>query len=288
MQFGVFANIQKEKVHPVLPTFVSWMKRQGYDFLLESDARGLCGTDVPSERCLSRTEIVRQADIILSFGGDGTLLSTAMEVGASCKPILGVNVGKLGFLTEIETHDLQSAVKRIQEGNYTVETRMTLVAEWKGHSGKHVALNDFALVRGESARVIRIRTQVDGQFLNVYTADGLIVATPTGSTAYSLAANGPILAPTVPAVVINPICPHTLTARPLVINSDRTIQMTLISSDPATLTIDGRQEVEISTRTTIVIRRADHDIHLIRFGDRGFFDLLRSKLHWGEDVRPHE
>lgn len=285
MRFGIIVNVQKENVVPILPKFLSWLIEKKYDFIVDQDAKKICKDKKLLEgiRFEEKEALIRLSDYLISFGGDGTLLMTARLVGASGKPILGVNVGKLGFLTEVETKELEHAFERLSAKDYQLEQRMTLEARWD--SNVAYALNDFVLVRGETVRFIKIRTEVDGTFLNNYIADGLIVATPTGSTAYSLSANGPILTPTLDAIIINPICPHTLTARPLVINSDRTIRLTLESHEIVKLTADGREDAQIQTGQSVTIRQAAHKINLIRFGERNFFDVLRSKLHWGEDVR---
>lgn len=285
MTFGIIINVQKENVVPILPKFLTWLIEKKYDFLVDNDAQKIIkDKDILHKvRFEDEETLAKRSDMLISFGGDGTLLMTARLVGDSGKPILGVNVGKLGFLTEVETKELETAFERISAKKYHVEQRMVLEARWDSNAA--FALNDFVLVRGETVRFIKIRTEVDGEFLNNYISDGLIVATPTGSTAYSLSSNGPILSPTLEAVIINPICPHTLTARPLVINSDRTIILTLESHDTVLLTADGHEEAQIHSGQSVTIRQAKHKINLVRFGERNFFEVLRNKLHWGEDVR---
>lgn len=285
MTFGIIINVQKENVIPILPKFLSWLIEKQYDFVVDEEARKICKDQniLNKVRFEDEETLAKSSDMLISFGGDGTLLMTARLAGDSGKPILGVNVGKLGFLTEVETKELEEAFERVSAKKFHLEQRMVLEARWD--SNVAYALNDFVLVRGETVRFIKIRTEVDGEFLNNYIADGLIVATPTGSTAYSLSSNGPILTPTLEAVIINPICPHTLTARPLVINSDRTIKLTLESHDTVILTADGHEDAQIVAGQSVTIRQAKHKINLIRFGERNFFEVLRSKLHWGEDVR---
>ena len=270
---------------PILPKFLAWLIEKKYDFVVDQDARKICNSQklLSAVRFEEEEALAERSDFLISFGGDGTLLMTARLAGNSGKPILGVNVGKLGFLTEVETKELEEAFERISAKEFQVEQRMVLEAQWNSKAA--YALNDFVLVRGETIRFIKIRTEVDGEFLNNYIADGLIVATPTGSTAYSLSANGPILTPTLEAIIINPICPHTLTARPLVINSDRSVKLTLESHDTVKLTADGREDAQIETGTSVMIKQAAHKINLVRFGERNFFEVLRNKLHWGEDVR---
>ncbi len=285
MTFGIIINIQKENVVPILPKFLTWLIDKKFDFIVDRDAQKICkDQNLLKLVCFEEESILAEkSDVLISFGGDGTLLMTARLAGDSGKPILGVNVGKLGFLTEVETKELEHAFERISTKHYHIEQRMVLEARWNSHTA--YALNDFVLVRGETVRFIKIRTDVDDEYLNTYIADGLIVATPTGSTAYSLSANGPILSPTLEAVIVNPICPHTLTARPLVINSDRAVRLTLESHDTVLLTADGHEEAQIGHGESVTIRQAKHKIHLIRFGEHNFFEVLRNKLHWGEDVR---
>lgn len=285
MKLGIIVNVEKDPLANLLKEFIGILVRNDCDFVINGESAAIMPDGVlPSAHCLvPPEEVVLRSDVVVSLGGDGTLLSVARLVGRSEKAILGVNIGKLGFLTEVELSELETAIHRMRLGKYEIEKRMVLEAEW--NSSTAYALNDFVIVKSEAGRVIRITATVDHYFLNTYTADGLIVSTPTGSTAYSLSANGPIVHPRMNAVIINPICPHTLLVRPLVISSEQEVQLTLARDYQAILTADGHDEGELDDQTEVVIRKASHHVHLVRLGERTYYEVLRSKLHWGEDVR---
>lgn len=285
MRFGIVVNIQKETVVPILKDFLGVLIANRCDFVINREAVTIVTDRSVQERIrfVEKEKMVDEVDCLISFGGDGTLLQTARMVGKTEKPILGVNIGKLGYLTEVETRDIQNAIERLQDGKYEIEKRMMLEASWG--TSKVFALNDVAVIKSAAGRLIRVRAHVDGKFLNTYTADGLIIASPTGSTAYSLSANGPILSPTLNALIINPICPHTLMARPLVIGSDQKIQLRVEQGYKAILTADGQEEGELTGDSEVAISEASHRVHLIRLGERTYFEILRSKLRWGEDAR---
>ncbi len=285
MRFGIVVNIQKETVVPILKDFLGVLIAGRCDFVINREAATIVTDRSLREkiRLVEKEKMVADVDCLISFGGDGTLLQTARMAGKTEKPILGVNIGKLGYLTEVETRDIQSAIERLQNGKYEIEKRMVMEAHW-GEAAVF-ALNDFVIAKSTAGRLIRIKTHVDGRFLNTYSADGLIIASPTGSTAYSLSANGPILSPTLNAFIINPICPHTLMARPLVISSDQKIQLRVEPGFKAILTADGQEETELTHDVEVTIGAASHRVHLIRLGERTYFEVLRSKLRWGEDAR---
>lgn len=283
MNIGILVNTHKETVFPVLIRFMSWLSEKRVAFAVNQEVKAFINDPSLHRFLKPAATLVKECDLVLSFGGDGTLLSTARLVGRIEKPILGVNIGKLGFLTEVEIGGLYPAVERLLAGHYRIEDRMVLET---AHAGRtFCALNDFAIVRREAIRMIRVRVQVDDEYLQTYTADGLIIATPTGSTAYSLSASGPILTPTLQAIVINPICPHTLTMRPLVISAKQVIHIQPEPGSSAHLTADGYVESDLEPLQPITIRAASHCVKLIKLGERNFYDVLRNKLSWGEDIR---
>jgi NAD+ kinase len=288
MRFGIVVNIQKETIVPILKDFLDVLIANHCDFQINQEARMIIRERSLLEkiRFVEKENMVDAADCLISFGGDGTLLQTARMIGQTEKPILGVNIGKLGYLTEVETSDIQNDVERLKHGKYEIEKRMVLEARWG--ASRVFALNDFAIVKSAAGRLIRVKAHVDGKFLNTYSADGLIIASPTGSTAYSLSANGPILSPMLNAFIINPICPHTLMARPLVISSDQKIQLRVERGYKAILTADGQDETELTNDDEVTIGEASHRVHLIRLGERTYFEILRSKLRWGEDARNNQ
>lgn len=283
MRLGIVINRDKARAAESVMELCKALDQRGIEVYINRDAATLIQGSCPA-RSVEMDVLGRDCDFILSFGGDGTLLAAARAVGSFGKPILGVNIGKLGFLTAVETSDLLHAVERLIAGDYRTESRLVLHAQLEGHA-PIFALNDLVVIRSDAARMIRIRVDIDGTFLNRYTADGLIVATPTGSTAYSLSANGPILTPSLDALVINPICPHTLTMRPIVVGGTQEIRLHLEDDYTAFLTSDGQEEQRLTGGEIITIRKAAHTIQLVRFPEKDFFDILRGKLHWGEDAR---
>lgn len=285
MRFGIHVNIQKEQVFPVLIPFMYRLLQKGIAFSVNREAQAYVNDPALQRHFVPREELLPGSDMLLSFGGDGTLLSTARLAGDSEKPILGVNIGKLGFLTEVETRELDQALDQIIAGKYDVERRMVMEARSEKLSGPAYAFNDFVIARKDAIRMIRVRVDVDEEFLQSYTADGLIISSPTGSTAYSLSSSGPILTPSLEALVINPICPHVLTMRPLVISSKQTIRIQPEAPCHAQFFADGVMETDMDHRDAVIIREAHRRIHLVKLGQRSFFDILRTKLSWGEDAR---
>jgi NAD+ kinase len=230
------------------------------------------------------TDIVQAGDLVLSFGGDGTLLRTAHLTGPNDTPLLGVNVGRLGFLADIEVEQLHHALEAVVDGRYTVEERLVLEAhaETPSHFDTEWALNEFVVDRSGAAGLIKIEVAVNGTPLNTYWADGLIIATPTGSTAYSLSTGGPIIAPGVEAVILTPIAPHTLTVRPIVLPADSTITCRVLEDDqPYVFAADGRSTMFEEHDFEFAIERAPHTVNLVKLPDQHFFQTLRSKLMWG-------
>jgi NAD+ kinase len=233
-----------------------------------------------------KVEIMQRADLTIVLGGDGTLLSVARRASKREVPILGVNMGGLGFLTETTTSELFSTLERVLVGEYEIERRSLLEAvlvRGGERVGAFQALNDVVINKGALARIIDLEVWVGDQYLCTYKSDGLIVATPTGSTAYSLAAGGPIIDPAVGVVVLTPICPHTLTNRPIVLPDHAYIQIVLRTADEdVILTLDGQEGQPLKRGDTIGVKRSGITVSLIKSPNRTVFDVLRSKLHWGE------
>lgn len=225
--------------------------------------------------------------MILSFGGDGTLLSTARKIGRHQTPILGVHLGGLGYLAEISLESLYPRFEKLLEGDYRVEERMVLKCRVEGCEDEYHALNDIVISKGAFSRVVNIRTTIGGRYLNTYTCDGLIIATPTGSTAYSLSSGGPIVEPALKAIIVNPISPHTLTDRPMIIGDDKEIEAEVQARyDALTLVADGQVERTLKPGDRVFISRADYVVKLVLFGDKFFYDVLREKLKWGGSSFP--
>jgi NAD+ kinase len=223
------------------------------------------------------------------LGGDGTLLSVAREMGARQIPILGVNLGSLGFLTDVALKDLYSTLEAILAGEAAIDPRMMLEAELvrKGESvASGIVLNDVVITKGAIARIIELAVEVNKQFVAVVRADGLIVSTPTGSTAYSLAAGGPILYPNLDAIILTPICPHTLTYRPVVIPDQAEIELTLRgTSSEVYVTFDGQSALLLHPGDVVLARKSRYSVKLLSLRDKNYFQVLRHKLRWAERPR---
>jgi len=224
-------------------------------------------------------------DLLLVLGGDGTLLSMARLVGDLGVPILGVNLGGLGFLTALTKEELFPALEAFLADGLVIEERVMLAAQVWRHGerlSEYVALNDVVITKSAMSRIINLAVSVDGQFATAYRADGLIISTPTGSTAYCLSAGGPIVFPTMPAVVLTPICSHTLTNRPIVLPADQRIEVTLQSDQDVMLTLDGQVGFALKEADVVAVYQATARTRLLRFPQKHFFSVLRTKLKWGE------
>lgn len=227
------------------------------------------------------------ADAVFSIGGDGTFLRTAMKIGDKCIPMLGINAGRLGFLADTTEQKACDAIRLIHEGRYEIKKRSLLEIRMNGlpEGFSPFALNDIAILKHDVSSMISIHTNVDGTPLTTYMADGLVIATPTGSTAYSLSVGGPIIAPGTDVIELNPVAPHSLTMRPLILQSSRTITLNVESRSHSFLvSIDGRS-FSCPDGTEIEILRAPHQIHVIKPEGSDFFSTLRDKMMWGTDSR---
>jgi NAD+ kinase len=277
---GLVAKYQEPKATQMVRWLIPWLKKRGKKVYVEN---GLAHAGAQS---CSKKQMATKADLIISLGGDGTLLNIAPLVERPEVPILGVNLGGLGFITEVAIDELESVLSKTLEGDYEVEKRMTLeirVMGKKGRQHKFRALNDAVITKGARSRIIDLETYIGDDYLCTYRADGLIISTPTGSTAYSLAAAGPILEPTLGAMVLSPICPHTLTNRPIVVPSNAAIRVTLRSfGDTVILIPDGQQGVRLNNGDKVEARDYGMPVSLIKLSSRSYYEILREKLKWGE------
>ncbi len=287
MTYGITGNPSKQELWTPVAQVVEWFREHDHDFWLhEPIAAGLLDRDlIPSavEREHSVTDIAEAGDLVLSFGGDGTLLRTAHLTGPNDTPLLGVNIGRLGFLADIEVDQLFEALEAIVAGEYEIEERMVLEARGQGPLlDTKWALNEFVVNRSGDAGLINVEVAVDGTVLNTYWADGLILGTPTGSTAYSLSTGGPIIAPGVEAMILTPIAPHTLTVRPIVLPADATLTCRVLGNDePYVFSADGRSTAFDGRDLEFAVERASHTVNLVKVPEQHFFHTLRSKLMWG-------
>jgi NAD+ kinase len=279
---GIISKPKKEDVQAVVPELLDWLKQHGLEVVYDRETANAIAAP---ETGVPREQIPQDAELLIVLGGDGTLLATARLVEGRPTPILAVNLGSLGFLTEVTLGDLYSLLELFLAGKASLDTRKMLQVELKRNDksvARYRALNDAVLNKAALARIMDFDVSVDGEFIARFKADGLVISTPTGSTAYSLAAGGPILYPAVDAFVITPICPHTLTNRPLVIPDTCRVDVVVEArGDVAYLTVDGQVGVDVRGEDRISVTRSESVINLIRPPKRGYFEVLRSKLRWG-------
>ena len=275
MKIGIIANPRKSRAKTIVPEVVKWLKERKHGVYVIEECKTITEGLAP---VVSAEYLRNNIDVILAMGGDGTLLKSARIVGNKGIPILGINLGGLGFLTEVSLDNLYPVLDKLTNKNYTMEKRMVLEAIVEDQ--KLFGLNDIVVQQSGSGRMLSVTIHVDGEYLSSFAADGIIISTPTGSTAYSLAAYGPILYPTLEAIIINFICPHALGARPMVISKDSEIEMELRSSE-AILVADGQEKISVKLGNKISIRKAPYTINLIKSGTRSFYGILRTKLRWG-------
>lgn len=287
MIYGITGNTSKENLWGPAASLIRWLAAEEIEFRITEDlATGFASRGLLTEsesRAAMVERIGEQTDVVLSFGGDGTFLHTARQLDGADTPILGVNIGRLGFLAEIETAEVQDAIRHMERNEFHVERRTCLQADVEGEEQqRHIALNEFVLERSGRAGLIAIHVDVDGVLLNNYWADGIIVSTPTGSTAYSLSVGGPIVAPGSDVIVIAPIASHSLTVRPIVLPDTGVLHARVeVDRQSLVLAADG-EGVEFSGGTVdITIRRAEQGVNLVRLPGRHYFHTLRNKLMWG-------
>jgi len=281
-RIGIIAKTSSPHAQSVMEELVPWLRNRGLSVAIQDDYGSLAGGSVQT---LPIETIPPESDMVLVLGGDGTLLSVARLVEGHDLPILGVNLGSLGFLTELALEELYPALRNVLEGHYRVEERVRLEVQLNRQgevAGEYRVFNDVVINKGALARIFDLDAFVNGERLTTYKADGLIVSTPTGSTAYSMAAGGPIVEPTLNVILISPICPHTLTNRPLVVSGDSLIELCLLSdSGKVFLTLDGQEGTELFPGDRVVIKESTNRARLIRTSSKNFFEVLSTKLHWG-------
>jgi NAD+ kinase len=280
-RLGVVAKTDAAEAPGALRTLAEWAGRRGLSLLVEKEAADLVPElSLPTAR---RADLPGQCDLLIVLGGDGTLLSVARVVGELGIPIVGVNLGDLGFLTATTLAEMIPALEALLRGEMVIEERRLLATRVRRGTqtvGDWLALNDAVITKAAVSRIINLSVSIEGQHAIAYRADGLIVSTPTGSTAYSLSAGGPILYPTLDVIVLTPICSHTLTSRPIVVPGTHRVEVTLLTSQEVMLTVDGQVGFGLREHDVVEIGPASTTIRLVRFKD--FFSVLRTKLKWGE------
>src|SRR5712691_12305252 len=286
-RIGVVVKPHQPDALETLCRLAAWLKERGIKFV--------GGPEIERERIEHETgcavevvkddELAEHVDLMLVLGGDGTMIATARMIGDTEVPVLGVNYGGLGYLAEFRIEELYVALESILSGNYRLDKRVMLAVELlRGdeHVTRNRVLNDVVINKSALARIIEIEAYLNQQFVNSFRADGLIVSTPTGSTAYNLSAGGPVIFPTMNAVVITPICPFTLSNRPIVVPDDSTIEVRLMTdNEDVALTLDGQVGFPLQVGDRVVIRKSRTTFNLVQPASRNYFDVLRDKLRWG-------
>jgi len=291
MKFGICGNLEKKELPQVIEKFIRRCQKEKIPFVFpDTLVKGLRGKI--DKKFISKSNVVPEkkiqtsCDIVVSIGGDGTMLRIARLVSGNATPILGINLGKLGFLTEVTIDELDDCYDEILRGDYRIEERMMVQARMNRSKHCMLALNDIVLSQTDSSRMFDVQTFMNGELLSIFTCDGTIVATPTGSTAYVLSNGGPIVTPTNRSLLINPICPHSLTARTVVVPEESTITLRVQKAHgKMRITADGQSQVFVHLPLEVVIERSPQVTKLVKRMRTSYYDILRRKLHWGRDAR---
>lgn len=280
-RIGIIGKSGKAEPAEIIRELIPWLRNRGTEVFLDMETSQTLGI-----KGYLRSEIPELVDLVLVLGGDGTMLSVARLVCEKGIPILGINLGGLGFITEVKRSEVFEALERVFSGQYIIEERLMLNSYVVRHGERiagYTSLNDVVITKGALARIIELETFVDGRYVTTFRSDGLIVSTPTGSTAYCLSAGGPILFPILNSIVLIPICPHTLTNRPIVLPDTVNIETTLKSVvEDVFLTLDGQVGFSLRQNDTVVVEKSPYKTRLLIPFERDFFEVLRTKLRWGE------
>ncbi|WP_433973376.1 NAD(+)/NADH kinase [Tunturiibacter lichenicola] len=283
LQAAIISKPQKPELPGILRDLIAWLEARNYHYLLDPDSAAY----VPGAQGVPRVDLPKhKPNLVIVLGGDGTLLAAARAFARTTTPILSVNLGSLGFLTEIPLAELYPTLEAWCDNCAEIEVRSMMHAEII-RDGKTIqewdALNDVVVAKGTIARMGDFSVEIDQQLVATFRADGIIVSTPTGSTAYNLAANGPIVMPSVNAMLVTPICPHLLTIRPIVVPGDSTVSIQVVGvPNEIYLTVDGQEAVQLKLNDHVHLQRSEASVRLLRHSPNGLFSVLRSKLKWGE------
>lgn len=282
---GIIAKDDSDAVSQTVRQLFDFLRQKSCEVLFDQSAEGL----IENTDSVDRETLAQQSDLAIVVGGDGTFLSAVRSLADFGTPVLGINLGRLGFLADISPDHMLEKLQQILDGQYVDESRFLLEAEVI-RSGVTVAqadaFNDVVVHIRDVARMIEFETYINGQFVNFQRSDGLVISTPTGSTAYALSSGGPLLHATLDAMVLVPICPHTLSNRPLVINANSTVEVVIGDSKQTTsqVTFDGQTAFDVIAGDKIVVRKKQNIIHLIHPASYDYYDILRAKLHWSEQL----
>lgn len=290
MKIGIVPNIDKENIIDVVSLIVEKFTEYDIELLVSDSLSGKYGQAEPKlkkHNLVEQKVLYENSDFILSVGGDGTMLRTAYEALDHNTPLIGVNIGKLGFLAEFDLNGLDELAKNLTENNYEIDERIILKAKCISPKKEEFhAINDIVIDKGRWPKMIQLTVKVDGDYVTTFSADGIIISTPTGSTGYSLSTGGPILSPKADAIALSPISPHTLTVRPLVLSSDQNIEITVDSQHTSVqVNCDGQRVYYYEPPATIDIVKDERTMKLVHTSATNYFEILRNKLFWGLDIR---
>jgi NAD+ kinase len=271
-QWGIIYNRQRPGAENVVRELAAWLKNHGIAPLVEQ------GIEVSGAACVKAAGATAGCELMLALGGDGTILRAVHLMGERQKPVLGINLGSLGFLTETSQGEMWQTLEQAASGRYSIEERAVIEGKTGGKS--FFALNDFDI--RVPTRLVELNVSVGGEFLSRYYADGMLISTPTGSTAYSLAAGGPIVEPTMEVMVITPICPHTLSIRPMIVPMDKTVEVTVHGKrEEAIMVVDGQKSHSFRDGENVIFQKAGRKVLLVKTAKSSFYNILRTKLKWG-------
>jgi len=292
MIFGIRGNITKSELASIVFRLAKGLDKAGINYILEKELSKQINKQYkfkPGKNSIAEEkELVKMCDFIISIGGDGTFLATAKLVGSRNIPIIGVNLGKLGFLAETATKDVLSFVKKVVKGNYIIDERTILeTVSIKGSSRRKTiyGLNEIVVNQTEIVKTIEISVFFNNQLVNSYHADGMIIATPTGSTGYSLSAGGPIVFPKTEVFILSPLSPHTLTARPVILPDNGILKVKINSRVPINIVSDGNDVMKLNAPAVIEVKKAPYKVKIAKGLESNYFKVLTGKLLWGEDKR---
>jgi len=289
MIIGCTGNYRKEEYYCILEKVYNILTKLDVKFLISDDLKKNNKFQIPSSYSLVEFDaLARQVDILFAIGGDGTILSTVRRLGQNQKPIMGIHIGGLGFLSQCAESNLEKSIHHVLNNEYGISKRMILKAQIQPNGKKEIywALNDVVVDHGPSARILKTEVYVSDHYLNTYEGDGLIMSTPTGSTAYSLSSGGPIIYPDIETITVTPICPHSLSARPIVLRHNENISLRFLDPfDGMALIVDGQIRIKIDNQVSVNIARADHSAKLVNLPGNGYFKMLRTKMGWSGNVR---
>ncbi len=290
MTIGIIPNTSKTGILDIVASIVDELKKSGIDFIISESLLVMKDkfiSELYGSKFLSHEKMMERCNMVLSIGGDGTMLNTAYEVRNSSTPILGVNFGKLGFLAEFDLESLKEFLVDVKKNNFIVEERMALIGSANGNAEKNLyAINDIVIEKGPWPKMIELTVKVDADYVSTFSADGIIIATPTGSTGYSLSTGGPIVNPKADVITLSPIAPHSLTMRPFVLSSKQRI--TIMVNSPhgkVQVSCDGQRAYTYDSPAIIAIEKSEKSVRLVHSNKMDYFKTLRNKLFWGLDVR---